>query len=272
MDKPASVSLPALPLPYCLGAGVTHYVPGEQHPARRGIGVYDLIVVKRGVLYLGEEQSIWEVKAGESVLLLPDAYHYPFRPCDTETTFYWLHFQIGQPAAGAGLTAPLQLSKYGGIPDAGRVYQLFEAMLQLAVEPRSSAFWREQELFLELLQLLDHSRAGKEETQTRRVAERVESFIKQHYREPLGSSQLSNELHFHYNYLTRCMKEVHGVTPSEYITLYRLDQAKRLLLTTEWSIARIAEHVGFQYPPYFSRCFVERFGMSPMKFRKQYAV
>lgn len=266
------LSFPALPLPFFLETGKTHYIPGESHPNRRNLGVYDLILVQSGCLFLGEEDMQWELGAGDMVVLLPDAYHYAVQGCREETSFYWLHFQTGTSDASGydAISHNIKLPRHGPIPYPEQAYQLFESLHLLATEPRSTAFWREQTLFIELLELLDPSRSGQEQSRVRKIAERVESYIKMHYREPISNARLSSDLHFHYNYLTRCMKESHGVTPTEYLLQYRLDQAKRLLLTTQWSMARIAEHVGFQYPPYFSRRFSARFGLSPLQFRKQY--
>lgn len=272
MTERSVLSIPSPPLPYFLESGKTHYMPGESHPNRRNLGVYDLILVQCGCLFLGEEDMQWALGAGDCVVLLPDTYHYAVQGCQEETAFYWLHFQtstLDVPEYDS-ISHNIQLPKQRRIPYPEQAYQLFESLHLLATEPRSTAFWREQTLFIELLELLDPSRSDQEQSRVRKVAEQVESYIKMHYREPISNARLSSDLHFHYNYLTRCMKESHGVTPTEYLLQYRLDQAKRLLLTTQWSMARIAEHVGFQYPPYFSRRFSARFGLSPLQFRKQY--
>ncbi|GIP00269.1 putative HTH-type transcriptional regulator YisR [Paenibacillus lautus] len=272
MTEQSVLSFPSPPLPYFLESGKTHYMPGESHPNRRNLGVFDLILVQCGCLFLGEEDMQWALGPGDSVILLPDAYHYAVQGCQEETSFYWLHFQSAASSAANddSISHNIKLPRHGPIPYPEQAYQLFDSLHLLATEPRSTAFWREQTLFIELLELLDPSRSDQEQSRVRKIAEQVESYIKMHYREPISNARLSSDLHFHYNYLTRCMKESHGVTPTEYLLQYRLDQAKRLLLTTQWSMARIAEHVGFQYPPYFSRRFSARFGLSPLQFRKQY--
>ncbi|ANA79962.1 AraC family transcriptional regulator [Paenibacillus glucanolyticus] len=272
MTERSVLSFPSLPLPFFLESGKTHYMPGESHPNRRNLGVFDIILVQSGCLFLGEERQHWKLCAGDMVVLLPDAYHFAVQDCREETSFYWLHFQTLTPdiTGHDSISHNIELPKQGRIPYPEQVYQQFESLHLLATEPRSTAFWREQTLFIELLQLLDPSRSDQEQSRVRKVAEQVESYIKMHYREPISNARISADLHFHYNYLTRCMKESHGVTPTEYLLQYRLDQAKRLLLTTRWSMSHIAEHVGFQYPPYFSRRFSARFGLSPLQFRKQY--
>lgn len=275
MSDFAIVSFLPLPLPFYIESGRTWYAPGDSHPNRRNLGVYDLIMVDRGCLYLGEEEHHWALGPGQMVILLPEAHHYSVQGCLEETSFYWLHFQHTEAAAYNKdnlMAHSIQLPKHGRIPDPDPAYKLLESLQLLTMEPRSTAFWREQALFIELMQLLDRSRIDQEQPRVRKVAEQVEAYIKQHYREPISNTRLSEALHFHYNYLARCMKEAYGVTPAEFLLQYRLEQAKRLLLTTSWPMSRIAEHVGFQYPPYFSRRFSARFGMSPLQFRKQYTV
>ncbi|MEK3733039.1 MULTISPECIES: helix-turn-helix transcriptional regulator [Paenibacillus] len=262
-----------LPLPFYIESGRSFYAPGDSHPSRRNLGVYDLIMVDKGCLYLGEEGQQWALGPGDMVILLPDAYHYSVQGCLEESSFYWLHFQCHEPDASredSPMAHSIQLPKQGRMPDPEQAFRLLEALQLLTVEPRSTAFWREQTLFIELMQLLDRSRIDQEQTRVHKVAEQIEAYIKRHYREPISNARLSEALHYHYNYLTRCMKTAYGITPAEFLLQYRLDQAKRLLLTTPWSISRIAEHVGFQYPPYFTRRFSARFGISPLKFRKQY--
>ena len=49
-------------------------------------------------------------------------------------------------------------------------------------------------------------------------------------------------------------------------------EAKRLLLHSEISVAEIADHLGFEDPAYFSRCFKKHTSRSPIDFRQSLAV
>lgn len=264
--------IPSVPLPFCLEAGISRYAPGEVHPTRRGLGVYDLIVVEEGELYIGEEEQQWEVSAGQMLLLHPDRYHYSIRPCDRDTLFSWLHFTVYPQNGPTPPPYTIQVPQYWTLPSPGPVYSVFQQLRMLSSVRRSEAFWQEQNLFLDLLKQLDESRYQREGSRTLAVAEATEAYIRQHYQEPLSNERLAEELHFHYNYLARCMKEEYGLTPIEYVMKVRLEQAKLLLLKTDWAMPRIAEQVGFEYASYFSRCFRNANGISPLQFRKQYSV
>jgi AraC-like DNA-binding protein len=60
-----------------------------------------------------------------------------------------------------------------------------------------------------------------------------------------------------------------GMSTTEYIRFVRLQHAVVLLEEQpEWSLAQIAYEVGFTSPSYFTRTFIERFGMCPSLYRK----
>ncbi|WP_276352677.1 helix-turn-helix transcriptional regulator [Cohnella caldifontis] len=78
-------------------------------------------------------------------------------------------------------------------------------------------------------------------------------------------------MNYHPNYLAKAMLKVYGMTPMTYLQYYRLEQSKRLLLQTAWSIARIADEVGFHHVSHFSTCFYKKEGLSPSGFRSKFA-
>ncbi|WJH29058.1 AraC family transcriptional regulator [Paenibacillus sp. CC-CFT742] len=272
------------PLPYYLGSGLTEYRSGDQHPHRSNIGAYDLLILVRGEMYIGENGSQWTLTEGDMLLLLPDGEHYPIRPCDQDTVFYWVHFEHA-PRRDASVaeevenntfpytTRPfinpytLRLPKYMHLTDSRTVFGMVE---QLLTQPSTLSFWQEQQLLGELLSLLEEECFGRTDSVASRLAERTAAYLQANYREKVTNEAIASALHFHPNYIVRCMKSRYGCTPSDYLQQFRLERAKRLLVTTDWSIDRVAEEVGFRYSPYFSSCFKQEFGSSPLQFRKQY--
>lgn len=57
--------------------------------------------------------------------------------------------------------------------------------------------------------------------------------------------------------------------PMEYLRSRRLEEASRLLVDGRYNISEVANMVGMKDPLYFSRCFKQRFGMSPSSFIKK---
>jgi AraC-like DNA-binding protein len=287
MESEGLIYFAAPPLPYYLESGEDSYQPGYQHPSRKQLGVFDLIVMESGCLFIGEETRQWSLKAGQSLLLLPDRYHYSIKPAEEATHFYWAHFQaLGQWEQGGAepiqlnheahyqhfLTYPysLHIPQHWTLPYPEQAFRLMRTLNKAGGERQSSAFWAQQQTFEELLRMMDLRQNESTASPVVTLAEQTEAYIKNNYRAELTSTTLSEALNFHYNYITRCMKQVYGVTPTQYLAQYRLEQAKLLLLKTEWPIAEIALHVGFQNVPYFTNCFTEQIGLAPSKFRRQY--
>lgn len=68
--------------------------------------------------------------------------------------------------------------------------------------------------------------------------------------------------------LYRKMRTIIGISPSDFIKNQRLEYAAHLLTTTNDSIVQIADRCGFSTPSYFTKCFKEKFGITPKEERK----
>jgi len=80
------------PLPGYIRSGYSLAGPGRRHPERTAIGEFDLLVVKQGCLYVGEEERHYEVAEGHALILRPDLHHYPTAGTKALTASFWLHF------------------------------------------------------------------------------------------------------------------------------------------------------------------------------------
>ncbi|MBD2868802.1 helix-turn-helix domain-containing protein [Paenibacillus arenilitoris] len=281
MSEDAMIELKTPPLPYYLGSGRSDFRAGDNHTNRKNLGLYDLLMVINGELHIGENNRQWTLTEGDTLLLLPDGEHYSIRPCDRDTSFYWVHFEhtvrrerlVQSESVRALFSSRPFINPYTlRLPKQSRLSNLQEAfglMQQLLDLPDDSFFWEEQRLLAQLLAMLE-SGSSRTRSVADRLAEQTAAYIQKNYKEKITNETLSAALHFHPNYIVRCMKSKYGRTPIEYLHHFRLERAKRLLVTTEWSIERIADEVGFRYSPYFSACFKQSFGLSPLKFRRQY--
>lgn len=71
-------------------------------------------------------------------------------------------------------------------------------------------------------------------------------------------------------YLSDTLKKETGKTSSDHLQLFLIDQAKNKLLNPNKTIAEVAFDLGFEYPPYFSRLFKKKEGISPSMYREKY--
>ncbi|WP_438444740.1 helix-turn-helix domain-containing protein [Gorillibacterium sp. sgz5001074] len=281
------------PIPYFIDCGLAVFEAGECHISRNQMGSFDLIVVTKGTLPIGEADSSWELTPGEALILRPDAHHYGTRPCEASTEFIWIHFHtfgawgeypdmeaclaqgemlIGQHKESAYLNHCEVNSIF--IPKHLRVsaktMEILDDFRALEHEPRSLRNWKRQNTFQSFLQHVDLEIRSASDTTAFQLAEKVELFIRRHYKTKLTNSYLQRELNYHPNYMAKCMLKIFGKTPMEYLMHYRIEQAKKLLIQTEWPMSRIAEEVGFPHASYFTHCFSTREGTPPLSFRKKY--
>ena len=96
------------------------------------------------------------------------------------------------------------------------------------------------------------------------------SIMRERFREQLTLDQISSELGLSPAYLSTIFKKETGITISQYITDFRIEEAKRLLVTTNDPIARIAEMVGYHDAKYFSRIFKSTVGLKASEYRRLY--
>ncbi|MBO1001117.1 helix-turn-helix domain-containing protein [Pseudogracilibacillus auburnensis] len=92
-------------------------------------------------------------------------------------------------------------------------------------------------------------------------------YIQKHYKEPIKLEKLAKLEHYHPVYFSSWFKQKTGKSPKTYISELRLDEAKRLLHSTTWSITSISEELGFKNSSSFTRWFVKYVGSPPQKYR-----
>lgn len=82
-------------------------------------------------------------------------------------------------------------------------------------------------------------------------------------------ADLAASLHISPFYLQRVFKRRTGMSPGEYTTARKLEQAKTLLIRTNMTVSGIAQSTGFSSAAYFSSVFTKQTGYSPSEFRRR---
>ena len=75
--------------------------------------------------------------------------------------------------------------------------------------------------------------------------------------------QLAEAVSLSRSQLFRKLKALTGETPTTFIRDYRLEHAMHLLSQRAATVTEVAYQVGFNSPTYFSKCFSDRFGVTP---------
>ena len=101
------------------------------------------------------------------------------------------------------------------------------------------------------------------------LVQEVCAYVQAHYPDPMLSLQsAADTVGLSASYLGRVFKAQMHQTFSEYVTVLRLEEAKRLLMETSKPISVIAHDVGLENQSYFSSLFRKAYGSSPSLFRQ----
>ncbi len=103
-----------------------------------------------------------------------------------------------------------------------------------------------------------------------RALDKVVRFINEHYSEELSTARLAGIAGLSISALGRNFKKTFHITPAQYISRYRVQQACRLLSQSEVPMANIAHDCGFCDQSHFNRIFRQIIHATPGAYRKRY--
>jgi AraC-like DNA-binding protein len=98
----------------------------------------------------------------------------------------------------------------------------------------------------------------------------VLAYVERHCRESITLDDVAEVVHVSPSRVRHVFKDVTGVGFKEYVTNVRLAEAKRLLLSTDLSVAEVARAVSYTNLNQFYRVFYRSFAMSPAEYRRYY--
>ncbi|BES63642.1 hypothetical protein SANA_00810 [Gottschalkiaceae bacterium SANA] len=119
-----------------------------------------------------------------------------------------------------------------------------------------------------LLNVIEDVRMSQNQEKTSLVYG-VNRYIQNNYQQNVSLQELSQALFLSGSYISRAYKKATGVTVTDAIHEYRLNQAMELLLRTDMKIYEVCIAVGIEDPAYFTRLFMRRVGMSPTEYRSK---
>lgn len=209
---------------------------------------------------------------GDLVLIAPDAScHYGRKPEIDQWLHHWAVFQPKpewKDLMQWRLCAPgmLKLS-IEEESDFLLFEKIFEQMFRLNEEEGPLAERIQGNLLEQLLLRATHYlvAAGHEPTDTR-IFKAME-YMSEHLREMTSVADVANVCDLSESRLSHLFQQHLGMGVHKYRSDLRLQQAKKLLVTTDEPITRVALAVGYKDPVQFSKFFSRNIGYSPRDFR-----
>lgn len=96
------------------------------------------------------------------------------------------------------------------------------------------------------------------------------SYVGEHYYEHIGVPDIAEAAFASERECHRTFKSALGVTPSQYLRDYRVQQACRMLVHTTRPLSQIGEQSGLGSPSHFGQVFREALGCTPREYRKRW--
>ena len=108
---------------------------------------------------------------------------------------------------------------------------------------------------------------NKVTNQHKKIVDDTLAIIHEEYDTELTLESCAARLNYHPSYIRRVLKNEAGISFSDYLTLYRMDVAKKLLLETDMKILDISKKLKYTNPENFIRSFKKVEGITPGQYR-----
>lgn len=92
-------------------------------------------------------------------------------------------------------------------------------------------------------------------------------YMAEHYSEHLELGRVAEEVQLSPSYFSSLFRQVVGVSFREHLCRIRVEESKRLLVSSEYSLTDIAMAMGFPDQSYYCKVFKRLVGLTPSKYR-----
>ena len=102
------------------------------------------------------------------------------------------------------------------------------------------------------------------------LMEQIDDFLERNYKnQQLQVEMMAEHLNISKSTLYRRMREVTSLSPNDYIRLFRLKKAAKMLREEGMSIRDVSDVLCFSSVSYFTNSFSQQFGVTPGEYVKQ---
>ncbi len=96
--------------------------------------------------------------------------------------------------------------------------------------------------------------------------------VNQQYMDDLSIRNIANEIGISESYMIAQFKKETGMTPLNYLKKTRLEEAAKLLVSTDEEIQKVSSRVGIADANYFVKVFKSQYGVTPKVYRNSYRI
>lgn len=242
----------------------------------------EIIYIKDGNLRISVEGEIFEGVPGEIYLVNPGELHY-METDRVPVNYYTILFPLELVSFQAGdaieydFMRPFREKRkllthnINEMFSVEKIEILLEEAILLNDKQEGMYQLRTKAKLVELLAELEEAGCFYEPMVRKesKLQRNMISYIQEHYTEKLTLEMLAEEFHLSEKYISRYFKEQFSISFMQYVSHLRMEKAKELLRSTEFSITEVAFSSGYPSVNFFIRSFKEENQITPLQYRKQ---
>lgn len=244
----------------------------------------EFVVIKKGEGMIHVDLVVYEVTAGDIVIILPGQLHSIEQKGSLFMEYENILFRekllttSGQDLCSRRFLEPLfrGMLDFPTLLDRSCVlYPVFSDTIAKIDElcdhrPEGYQLAVKGHLYQIMFGLISISQA-REHTTNQKSVEKIKlilTYIRENYQRSISIEEIAQVCYYSKSHFMKFFKESMGMGFIQYLNDYRLSVASQMLLATGDSVLNIAERNGFENLSYFNRVFKRKYGVSPGQFRR----
>lgn len=245
---------------------------------------FELIIMTKGTLYLGEGNNEVIVHEGEYRIVCPTSFQHGTRP--SACSFYWVHFSYHNFKNDPKRFSSDLLEPVGAdesrilLPVQARIPRIDRLIVLLKQLQDCNQKYRNMNLNNYALTAILCELYGQLYLSGGKVAMRdgqvqlysdILDYITWRVRENIKVSEIAEYFGYNAKYITTFFKKACGISLKQYILNRKIELAKALLTDTNEPVSQIGYDIGFTDNHNFSNTFKRLTGQTPSEYRNSYA-
>lgn len=245
-----------------------HYMqPKDHHIERQGFKEAMIILCLDGYGYVHYKGKEHLIKKGDFIFLEPYTLHKYGTWNDRAWNVLWIHF------IGDGIDSLTQQFEKYNIDHVSHVanYQIIaeklHSIIALLHDTYTTIELRKACSMLQLI-LLEYIELHTRKSNDRQYIQSAIHYMKNNLKNNIELEDIAGHLGITTFHTIRIFKQSLMTTPMQYYQMMRVNEAGRLLLSTDLSISEICQMLNYSSLYQFSKVFKKKMGYSPTAYRK----
>lgn len=228
----------------------------------------EILRIQRGEIFVGYDTNICKVRAGELMIIPPHTPHKGYAG-DYELDYDVLMFDVRSFYNETEVCKKYLPAIYSGNAKFQKVTgepSLVTCMdnIRDTAQTTPGSLEITSDIYRLLHLLLQHClTAFQLDAGTDNTAKEFVNYIESNYTQEITTSVISAHFGYSAAHFCRKFKEYTGLTPMNYLKIYRVEEAYKLIKKGNHNIGNVALLCGFPDSNYFTRCFKAHFGVPP---------